>query len=425
MTDMIAGHPFWRVVFDKDGACTTDGGLPAELAGSGVTDLFMFSHGWGNETHDAESLYQGMFPLVAQAAAQALPGRTVGFAGVFWPSIEFPQDKPPAGPAADAAHAAAATPSGAEMAATMAPAFSAAQRPVLDRLGELADQQPKDGAQLKEFQTLLGQLTTSTGEMAPEDAGERQILAGRPAAVFGTLSTLSKASSGDAEGLGDVFTTLWHGAIEAWRATSFYEMKGRAGTVGKVGLGPFVSGLAAAHPGLSVHLAGHSFGARVVSFALAGLTNVPAGGASPVKSLVLVQGAFSHYAFTNPLPWGGHGALAGMQAHVDGPLLATFSSNDRAVGWWYPAASLLSHTDSESAADLAKRWMAMGADGYQVTGVSRQSLAPSGHDYGFANGSFYSLDSSAVIANMANGFAGAHSDIKHPEVAWAMANAAR
>ena len=54
-------------------------------------------------------------------------------------------------------------------------------------------------------------------------------------------------------------------------------------------------------------------------------------GPSPVKSVTLLQGAFSHFAFARPLPFdaGRNGALAGMLARIDGPLTACFSSHDR------------------------------------------------------------------------------------------------
>ena len=114
---------------------------------------------------------------------------------------------------------------------------------------------------------------------------------------------------------------------------------------------------------------GHSFGARLVAYALAGLPANQTGSASPVKSLTLIQGAFSHFTFASSLMFDPSraGGLAGDGSRVDGPLLATFSAADRAVGWWYPAASMLSGQDSESAADLVYRWGGMGHDGYQQT----------------------------------------------------------
>jgi hypothetical protein len=99
------------------------------------------------------------------------------------------------------------------------------------------------------------------------------------------------------------FTTLWHGAREVLRSPSYYEMKNRAGVVGQQGLGPLLGGFAprAGHT-VRVHLMGHSFGARLVSFALAGLPAAMTGAASPVKSLTPIQGAFSHFAFAQKVP---------------------------------------------------------------------------------------------------------------------------
>jgi pimeloyl-ACP methyl ester carboxylesterase len=85
-------------------------------------------------------------------------------------------------------------------------------------------------------------------------------------------------------------------------------MKNRAGVVGQRGLGPVITGLAEQFDSLRVHLVGHSFGARLVSYALAGLGDRQP---SPVKSLTLLQGAYSRFAFTDALPFrSGSGGLA-------------------------------------------------------------------------------------------------------------------
>jgi hypothetical protein len=119
-------------------------------------------------------------------------------------------------------------------------------------------------------------------------------------------------------------------------------MKKRAGVVGQAGLGKLVARLSANDPALRVHLLGHSFGARLVSFSLAGLPESMTGPASPVKSLFLLQGAFSHHSFADHLPFDANrsGALKGMAKRVDGPLLTTHSLRDYAVGTSYPAASM-------------------------------------------------------------------------------------
>ncbi len=67
----------------------------------------------------------------------------------------------------------------------------------------------------------------------------------------------------------------------------------------------------------------------------------------------------------------------------------------------------------------------VGHDGYQQTPTpTTVTLAPKGKPYGFQTGRFYSLDANAVIRANQSPFSGAHSDIQHPEVLWAVVAAA-
>ena len=62
MTDTIAGLPFWEVRFDSDG--DPDGEADVfikEIGEKGITDLFVFSHGWNNSPDVARRLYNGWF----------------------------------------------------------------------------------------------------------------------------------------------------------------------------------------------------------------------------------------------------------------------------------------------------------------------------------------------------------------------------
>jgi hypothetical protein len=445
MTD-INGLRYLELTFAADGSlingslsggsAAADGGLPDLIAG-GVTDVFLFSHGWNSSASSARSLYNDLFGQLAGQLGDRLASSVA--VGVFWPSLLFPEDDPGAGSAATAASAVidatAATAgteattavqpsSGAELARALAPAFPAQQHN-LTEIGQLLDQQPQDAEALQRFHMLAAGLVTTPSQGA-EDVGEAAALTADTAAVFGHAAAMTKSPTSNAQGAGNPFGVLWSGGREVLRTLSYYEMKNRAGVVGQRGLGPLLGRLAAAAPSLRVHLMGHSFGARLVSYALAGLPETPSGSTSPVKSLVLVQGAFSHFAFAHPLPIDSSrsGALAGMADRVDGPLIATFSAHDRAVGWWYPAASMLKHEDSQGADDLAYRWGAMGHDGYQGAGTVTTKLAAPGTDYGFSAGGFYLLDSNDVICAMQSAFSGAHGDIRHPEVSWAWANAA-
>ena len=106
--------------------------------------------------------------------------------------------------------------------------------------------------------------------------------------------------------------------------------------------------------------------------------------------------------------------------------MATFSDNDWAVGRWYPKASFLAQQDAQAAANPASQWGGMGSDGFQgVSPAASLDLLPVGTAYSLTPGSFYRVDGSAVIANTAqSSFSGAHSDIRHPPVAWLAVSAA-
>ncbi len=167
----------------------------------------------------------------------------------------------------------------------------------------------------------------------------------------------------------------WDGAQELLRQATYYAMKRRAGTVGERGLGAVLGRLAEAAPGVRVHLVGHSFGARLVSFALRGLPKE----VRTVKSVTLLQGAFSHYAFAAELPHDARagGALRGRQSRIDGPLVCCYSRHDGALSRFYPLASRMAG-DSQGvlAAVLGPKWGAMGHDGVQaVPGTVRLTIA--------------------------------------------------
>lgn len=419
MTD-IQGLRYYEVDFNADGTLNTatgsgDGGLPAAVSAGGITDLFVLSHGWNNGVNSARDLYQAMFGLLAEQLGAHLS--TSATVGVIWPSLLFPDDDPATAPPVPS--------TGTQLAAALGPAFPGQQQQ-LATMGTLLDQQPQDPNALTQFHDLAKGLVT-TPPQGIEDTGEAALLSADTATVFGHAAAMAPSGLSNAEGIGNPFAGLWSGAREVLRTLSYYEMKNRAGVVGQQGLGPLLAGLDSPSGAPRIHLMGHSFGARLVAYSLAGLRDDQTGGAGPVKSLTLIQGAFSHFTFGSPLMFdpSRSGALAGYVNRVDGPLLATFSSADRAVGWWYPAASMLANQDSESVEDLADRWGAMGHDGYQQNpspvGVT---LEAAGKPYEFQHGTFYDLDANAVICNVLSTFSGAHSDIRHPEVLWAVVSAA-
>jgi hypothetical protein len=425
----IAGLPYWEVAFDDKGrpnAADADT-LVTGAPGLGVTDLMVFAHGWNNDRAQATSLYTRFFGQVP-GLLPAGAGVGLGFVGVIWPSKRWADEAIPAAAAGgaaafDGAAPAPPPPPDRDLVEDLKDVFTALeQRAALDELAALLADRPDDPAELRHFQSLMGRLAVGDdARPAEEDDGETAMLTDDAQAVFGRFARAvpTRGGEGGAAGFGNPFQRLWGGAKEALRQLTYFEMKKRAGVVGQAGLGPLVGRLGAAAPDIRVHLLGHSFGARLVSFTLAGLPD-PGAAASPVKSLLLIQGAFSHFAFADALPDdpGRGGALKGMASRVDGPLATTFSSHDLAVGKLYPLASMTSHDDAADASDVLFRWGGMGHDGAQAVAAAGVTLGPAGQAYELSAGSFTNFDGNAIISQ-GGPPSGAHSDIFHPEVVWA------
>jgi hypothetical protein len=85
---------------------------------------------------------------------------------------------------------------------------------------------------------------------------------------------------------------------------------------------------------------------------------------------------------------------------------------------------MLAHQNSESLNDLAYERGGMGHHGFQQSPAGTTvRLAGRGTAYGFEAGRIYLLDANDVIK--ASAFSGAHSDVRHPEVLWAVHEASR
>jgi hypothetical protein len=443
MDRLRTGEPVWDLAFDEKGRLTAPPreAVLDEVIGEGVADLFVFSHGWGTSERSARELYNVMFPLIRDAASSTAGLGSVGFAGVYWPSLWFP-DTPatpprPAGStqagegAEEEASAGTAALSGSVIAESLRPGFEdPAQQETVTELGRLIDEGTagivsgeSDAVQqerLVRFHDLLKSLVPSALDGEYEDSGETALLlTGDPREDYQKVADVfGSAPSGSAtQGIGDWFGKAVAGMKDALRVLSYTVMKARAGDIGRAGLGPLLADLHGRSPAVRVHLIGHSFGARLVSFALSGV-GAPAD--SPVASLLLLQGAFSHWSFAHAQdnPFGKAGALHTWADRVRGPLVATFSAHDWAVCRWYPKASFLARQD-EAGAD-GGRWDGMGADAFQaVTPSADRSMPAEGDmDYGFTPGTFFRVDAAHVINNVQDqAFAGAHSDIRKPAVA--------
>jgi hypothetical protein len=415
----LHGLPFTEWRFDAVGT-QADEAVDPPFA-SRVNDLIVMAHGWNNAPWRAEELYQDFFGAVCLAADTVGTSLArVGVIGVYWPSMRWPDEAPRRAASGTAALAG----DGDELLVDLVTAFPNHQD-VLSELLELLNARPDDPAALARFQALLAGLDEGTDVTdAAEDNGESAgILEQPPDVVFARFGRMLPSRSGPAAGA-DPSRVAWDGAREAMRQLTYYQMKKRAGHVGACGLGPALATLSGHYPSLRIHLVGHSFGARLVSYALTGLS-VATAGEPPVKSVTLVQGAFSHYAFAASLPHAPEraGALAGMQKRVDGALFVSHSRRDTAVGVFYPRASWLKREDAAGLGAAGARWGAMGYDGAQAVDAREETLSAVGTNYPVEQHSFVNLDANSVICK-GKFPSGAHSDIHHPEVGWAVLCAA-
>ncbi|WP_202516833.1 serine-threonine protein kinase [Streptomyces sp. SID161] len=412
--------PYWELTFDADG--DVDGPerdrLSAQVTERGVRDLIVFAHGWNNDRSGATALYRRFFAPLPRLAPKA----RLGYVGVIWPSMRFSDEPIPDFPESVAAVEAQGVPGPAldeNTRRALREAFPG-RAAVLDRLARMLDDRPDGAIGLTEFGRLVRQLLDGgQGPADTDEPGGPAVFDTDPVAVCEQFADALAALGPAADGARFGLPNPWDGAKELLRQATYYQMKRRAGTVGERGLGPLVGRLAGVAPGVRVHLVGHSFGGRLVAFALRGLP----GPVRSVKSVTLLQGAFSHYAFAARLPHAPDrsGALKGGAGRVDGPLVCCHSHFDAALGTFYPLASRLAGDDrscagSEIAAVLGPQWGALGHDGVQaVPGTARLDLAAALRGPLPASGCV-NVDAAAVVRR-GGAPSGAHSDIVHPELA--------
>ena len=440
--------PYFPLAFTKDGTIADQSQFAAAIAAiapegaSSISDLIVISHGWNNDIPEAESLYTSIFNQVAAVlplsnpACNTVRARKVAVIGILWPSKKFDDASLiPGGAAAISDGTADAT-------------------QAVDRLTEFLDS-PDAAPALARAKSLVPQLSNSIDArdeftrliraFMPHDANDEEpvidpsffTLDGdellrrlarttpdvRPTTGGGaaSLGVGSLSGGGGAAGLGDWFGKVADGARNLANLVTYYQMKNRAGAIGEGGVRNVLKRIREDRPAtgqgaLAIHLVGHSFGARLVTAAAAG----PQGAAPlPINSLVLLQAAFSHYGFALDYDGTHDGYFRRVvtdPAYVTGVVAITFTAKDKAVGLAYPLASRIARQIAAAFGDANDPYGGLGRNGAQKTpGTRTVTLAAPGTAYGFAARGIYNLDSNATI--------GGHSDLAHPEVAYALLSA--
>jgi len=436
----IAGISYTAARFDKDGAALNkqEITLPKDM-----TDVIVISHGWNNTEEQAEQqLYIPLFTNFAAAAPDQLQKKKIAIVGVIWPSKRFTD-------VVDAAVAEQARGGGAgfgmsstaadetikaklDVIATMFDKKAAkkitaaknqigklesdldARRKFVDELRSLLDDSAaheEDNSALffkLDGSVMLEKLKMPTPLVSSGGGG------GGGAASLGAHPKTTPA--GGAAGLGDIFSGIKSGAIRFLNYLAYYEMKKRAGTVGQNGVRPLLDRLA--DNVQRIYLVGHSFGCRVVTAAAATSTT------DKLQSMSLLQAAFSHNGFSKSM--NGFFRSVVDNQRIKGPIVVTYTPNDRAVGIAYPVASRLSGTVASAFGDANDKFGGLGRNGAQkmesgevVQGVDR--LLAVGGSYSWQSGRFHNLEGSKYIIDPSGG--DAHGFVTGKEVAWAISRA--
>jgi hypothetical protein len=443
-------YPYSELRFDAKGTPEDAKQLPALIDGlkkSKITDLFIASHGWNNDQKEANALYTELFTNVKkQEGSVNTAGRAFAVAGIIWPSKKFDtaEDAPNAASLDGNAGHTRVKKQVDTLKAFFADGPGAAKHAKdLDRAKALIPKLEKDPKARAEFsKILIARLPKSVGEEGGwhinaevakplmEDGTLLERLGGPPvkvangaggggAAAMPMSSASAQTTFEGAAGLGDLLKGVISGAANLVNVVTYYQMKERAGTVGRAGVNAAIAKVRSALPNVRIHLVGHSFGCRLVTAAVTGSAAKPAGFAN---SMSLLQGAFSHYSFAakydNSNKQGFFRSLI-TEARVSGPVVITHTRADKAVGLAYAVASRVARQIAAAIGDKNDPYGGLGSNGAQKTTEARDSKMPKAgapFDVPLKNGSVTNL--------LADGLITSHSDVRNANAAYVVLSAA-
>jgi hypothetical protein len=428
----IAGVPYFEVRFNKKAEVDAEGDaadLKSHLAQGQTTDLIVISHGWNNHIEEARELYRRFFESFAQQARKAnLENRRFAALGVLWPSKKFADSELIPGGAAGVAGDVLT-----EQLEALKGAFDArGADSKLEQAKRLVDRLETDAEARRKFGELIRALVPKV-EKEPDGGKAHRFFEGDPAALveeaavplqsaaagdaasggIAAVGSPGAAQAGGAAGIGDAFGAMKDGALNVLNFATYYQMKERAGLIGRTGLFPLLHDLRAAFPELKIHLVGHSFGGRLVTAAASGAEDKPV-----ADTMTLLQAAFSHHGFASKFDGSRDGFFRQMIAKgsVRGPIVVTCTTNDIAVGKLYPLASLFAGQDAAGIGGPESRFGGIGCNGAQKTPEAvNGTLFDENGTYTFESGRIHNLTSDQFIKG--------HSDVCGVQVAHAVASA--
>lgn len=413
--------------FGKDGSLESP--QTAELAvaaARAATDVFVFSHGWNNVYGDALRNYtrfaEGFIAQRAEFQLKVPEDYRPVLIGIVWPSTWFVMDSEN-GPDIAGGDGKASGEMEA-MTAEVTEGWDTGTRgqllDLVDGVERLTEAEARDVAAL-----LLGNWSEDDdGQSTPPDIdnvidawkeidGDAETADGDEEDEIGVIGGEQSDATVKAAG---GFSLDPRGIL---RMASVWNMKDRAGDVGKLGVGPLLTRIA--RPEVRMHLIGHSFGARVM---LSAVAHSPVFDGNPVQSLLLLQPAVNRWCFAQDVAQLGKAAgYAKVPDRVVRPIIATRSTVDQPLHEFFHHALRGDNFAEMNAAAVgdADRYGALG--GYPPQGIrfADQEAKVPGIRYDLCGGErVISVNGSRAIdgKSMIDG----HSDVNSPVTWWALHN---
>lgn len=429
--------PLYLIPFDKQGRCIgpkTLEHLKAQAATGRFTDIHIYSHGWNNVFKEAVEHYNEFFREYFELRGKAkLTGANYKplLVGIIWPSTALVSSD-------DATPKFAATAPVEVRAEAMDNEMFAVKELADDlpdsdvpRLFELAEQdRPLSHDEAVEFARILlpiFQREATDQEGIPSAVTPEKLVKsweqasappspdeGKPAAIpDDDEPAAAPAPAVRTAGFLDFLNPK-----EIIRTATVYQMKDRAGTVGKNGVGPLLRDLLAATTA-RIHLTGHSYGCKVVLSALC-LVDHP----RKVSCVLLLEPAINAFCFAASIKehGGKPGAFRPALERSERPVFATFSSNDAPLTKFFHLALRRDGDLGEvrPAAGPPSMFAALGGygPGGMKDGESKTVAmigAPAKYDVSDPRIRIYALDGSDHKIN-------SHGDVRNEFTEWALIN---
>ena len=402
----VNGFDVYQLNFDGNVNLTNSSDFPAfqRAAAGHATDAIFLAHGFRKQTNDSTLLYarflQTFRGQMGRPEFQEIARRKYIVGAVYWPSIAMSE--------------------------------IAADGSVERKIATLKGLMPDRAGALDRAQTLLSlmasnqnvqdeftALVLSAIDSSQLDATEGLALMKQKmgSELLPRLMRSVIASAFDHEFGGDVemdasfplADSIAEAADQFLSLAVWYVMQNRSGIVGASGVAQAVRDIRDVNGSIKIHLVGHGLGGRLMAACSKSLAQTPM---LQPDSVMMLEPMISQYGFSGNNGRGKAGFFRDVIVKnvVDGPLVATFSAQDEALGQIYSMASRVAGQDlGASCSHGAVRTV---ESYFQPLNSAASMKSP----YIFKTGVVNCLDGSGGLIKD-------HWDVTNPDVGYAFASA--